>query len=84
MIQATQAANTRSKAEKTYHFVYSFLPGEQPDLETLHAIKNKLCGAGLVIGESDLGIWAKVNNVDRDLSMKALTDRLGSFQSSEQ
>lgn len=26
LIQATQAANTRSKAEKTYHFVYSFPP----------------------------------------------------------
>ncbi len=45
LIQATQAANTRSKAEKTYHFVYSFPPGEQPDLETLHAIEDKLCAA---------------------------------------
>lgn len=44
-IQATQAANTRSKAEKTYHFVYSFPPGEQPDLETLHAIEDELCAA---------------------------------------
>ncbi|HBR2950996.1 TPA: relaxase/mobilization nuclease domain-containing protein [Klebsiella pneumoniae] len=43
LIQATQAANTRSKAEKTYHFVYSFPPGEQPDLETLHAIEDELC-----------------------------------------
>ncbi|WP_074206681.1 TraI/MobA(P) family conjugative relaxase [Pseudomonas aeruginosa] len=45
LIQATQAANTRSKAEKTYHFVYSFPPGEQPDLETLHAIEDALCAA---------------------------------------
>ncbi|AVT72268.1 TraI/MobA(P) family conjugative relaxase [Enterobacter roggenkampii] len=45
LIQATQAANTRSKAEKTYHFVYSFPPGEQPDLETLHAIEDELCAA---------------------------------------
>ncbi|EAT4182615.1 conjugal transfer protein TraI [Salmonella enterica] len=45
LIQATQAANTRSKTEKTYHFVYSFPPGEQPDLETLHAIEDELCAA---------------------------------------
>lgn len=45
LIQATQAANTRSKAEKTYHFVYSFPPGEQPDLKTLHAIEDELCDA---------------------------------------
>lgn len=45
LIQTTQAANTRSKAEKTYHFVYSFPPGEQPDLETLHAIEDELCAA---------------------------------------
>ncbi|MGU2008101.1 TraI/MobA(P) family conjugative relaxase [Pseudomonas aeruginosa] len=45
LIRATQAANTRSKAEKTYHFVYSFPPGEQPDLETLHAIEDELCAA---------------------------------------
>lgn len=45
LIQATQAANTRSKAEKTYHFVYSFPPGEQPDLDTLHAIEDELCAA---------------------------------------
>ncbi|SXJ53598.1 TraI/MobA(P) family conjugative relaxase [Klebsiella pneumoniae] len=45
LIQATQAANTRSKAEKTYHFVYSFPPGEQPDLETLHAIEDELSAA---------------------------------------
>ncbi|EEQ1784258.1 conjugal transfer protein TraI, partial [Escherichia coli] len=40
-------------------------------------------GAGLVIGEPDSGIWAKASNVGRDLSMKALTDRLGPFQPSE-
>ncbi|MBA1044946.1 relaxase/mobilization nuclease domain-containing protein [Escherichia coli] len=45
LLQATQGANTRSKAEKTYHFVYSFPPGEQPDLETLHAIEDELCAA---------------------------------------
>ncbi|MDR6016174.1 TraI/MobA(P) family conjugative relaxase [Escherichia coli] len=45
LIQATQAANTRSKAEKTYHLVYSFPPGEQPDLETLHTIEDELCEA---------------------------------------
>ncbi|WP_265567455.1 relaxase/mobilization nuclease domain-containing protein, partial [Serratia grimesii] len=45
LIQATQAANTRSKAEKTYHLVYSFPPGEQPDLETLHTVEDELCEA---------------------------------------
>lgn len=45
LILATQAANTRSKGEKTYHLVYSFPPGERPDIEVLHAIEDELCEA---------------------------------------
>ena len=33
LIEATQKANTRSKADKTYHLVYSFPPGETPPLD---------------------------------------------------
>lgn len=50
LIQATQAANTRSKTDKTYHLVYSFPPGESPSLEVLHAIEDELCAS---IGYAD-------------------------------
>ncbi|HGA7692105.1 TPA: TraI/MobA(P) family conjugative relaxase [Salmonella enterica subsp. enterica serovar Virchow] len=50
VIEAIQAANVRSKADKTYHLVYSFPPGEQPSLEVLHAIEDELCAA---IGYAD-------------------------------
>lgn len=42
-IQATQARNTRSKADKTYHLVFSFPPGEHPPLNILQAIEDELC-----------------------------------------
>lgn len=45
LIEATQAANTRSKADKTYHLVFSFPPGEQPPLEVLHVIEDELCAS---------------------------------------
>lgn len=50
IIQAIQAANTRSKADKTYHLVFSFPPGERPPLDVLHAIEDELCAA---IGYAD-------------------------------
>lgn len=50
IIEATQAANTRSKADKTYHLVFSFPPDERPPLEVLHAIEDELCEA---IGYAD-------------------------------
>jgi|SRR5687768_250584 len=45
LIEATQAANTRSKTDKTYHLVFSFPPGEQPSLEVLHKIEDELVAA---------------------------------------
>ncbi|HEU4854317.1 MAG TPA: TraI/MobA(P) family conjugative relaxase, partial [Nitrosospira sp.] len=42
LIEATQAANTRSKTDKTYHLVFSFPPGEEPPLEILHKIEDEL------------------------------------------
>lgn len=45
LIEATQAMNTRSKTDKTYHLVFSFPPGEEPDLKTLHAIEDELVAA---------------------------------------
>ncbi|MFG9317234.1 hypothetical protein ACEP3J_25940 [Pseudomonas aeruginosa] len=56
---------------------------ELHDAAAEHGLEVRQRGAGLVIGEPDLGIWAKASNVGRDLSMKALTDRLGPFQPSE-
>ncbi len=50
IIEATQAANTRSKADKTYHLVFSFPPGERPPLDVLHIIEDELCE---VIGYAD-------------------------------
>lgn len=50
LIQATQARNTKSKKDKTYHLVFSFPPGEQPPLEVLNAIEDELCAT---IGYAD-------------------------------
>lgn len=44
-IAATQALNTRSKGDKTYHLVVSFPPGERPSREILYAIEDELCAA---------------------------------------
>lgn len=45
LIEATQRANTRSKTDKTYHLVFGFPPGEQPDIKTLHKIEDELVRA---------------------------------------
>jgi len=50
LIQATQARNTKSKIDKTYHLVFSFPPGEQPELDILNAIEDELCAT---IGYAD-------------------------------
>lgn len=42
LIEATQAANTRSKTDKTYHLMFAFPPGEEPPLEILHKIEDEL------------------------------------------
>lgn len=44
-IGAKQALNRRSKADRTYHLVVSFPPGEQPTLTQLHYIEDELCSA---------------------------------------
>lgn len=44
-IEATQAQNTRSKADKTYHLVISFPEGEKPSREQLDDIEDEICGA---------------------------------------
>jgi hypothetical protein len=46
----TQLQNTRSGADKTYHLIVSFRPGEQIDDATLKAIEARLC-EGLGFGE---------------------------------
>lgn len=42
LIECTQAANTRSKTDKTYHLVFSFPPGEEPDIKILNVIEDEL------------------------------------------
>ena len=42
-IEATQAQNTRSKADKTYHLVISFPEEETPTREQLEDIEDILC-----------------------------------------
>lgn len=39
----TQAMNTRSTADKTYHLIISFRRDEHPDAATLAAIEDRLC-----------------------------------------
>lgn len=46
----TQAQNTRTGANKTYHLLFSFRAGEHVTEETLRAIEERLC-AGLGYGE---------------------------------
>lgn len=60
IIEAIQAANTRSKSDKTYHLVFSFPPGEEPPLELLHRIEDELCAA---IG---LGDHQRISAVHQD------------------
>ena len=44
-IEATQAQNTRSKVDKTYHCVISFPEGEHPSREQLEDIEDSICEA---------------------------------------
>ena len=49
-ILATQARNTRSRADKSYHLVVSFPEGERPTRAQLEDIEDRLCAAlGLAI-----------------------------------
>lgn len=49
-VQATQALNKRSAADKTYHLLLSFRPGEEVPDDVLAAIESRIC-AGLGFGE---------------------------------
>lgn len=44
-IEATQARNTRSKADKTYHLIISFPAGERPSNDQLKDIEDEMCKA---------------------------------------
>ena len=44
-IEATQARNTRSKADKTCHLIVSFPTGETPTTAQCEDIEDELCGA---------------------------------------
>jgi len=50
------------------------------ELLNQHGLIIKLRGAGLVIGTQDGKIHAKASAIDRQLSFKALTDRLGAYE----
>ncbi len=45
-----------------------------------HGLSFKLRGAGLVIGDETLGLWTKASSVDRNLSLTALSKKLGAFE----
>lgn len=49
-VMLVQQANTRSNADKTYHLIVSFRPGETPSPETLREIEERIC-AGLGYAE---------------------------------
>lgn len=59
-IEATQAQNTRSKANKTYHLVISFPEGENPTREQLEDIEDVMCEA---LG---FGAHQRISAVHRD------------------
>lgn len=44
-----------------------------------HGLQIKERGAGLVIGDDGIPLWVRASQCGRDLSMKAMTDRLGPF-----
>ena len=44
-ILSTQAQNTRSKSDKSYHLVVSFPEGERPTREQIEDIEDRLCDA---------------------------------------
>lgn len=44
-IEATQARNKRSKADKTYHLIISFPAGERPTNDQLKDIEDEMCKA---------------------------------------
>jgi len=45
LMQATQSKNFKSKCDKTYHLMLSFPAGENPKLEIIHEMENKMCKA---------------------------------------
>ena len=45
-----------------------------------HGLAIQPRGAGLVIGDASLGLWCKASRAGHDLSIKALTDRLGPYE----
>ena len=49
-----------------------------------HGLEVNKRGAGLVIGDPGIPLWAKASSCGRDLSLKSLTDRLGPYEPSEQ
>ena len=49
-VMLVQQANTRSNADKTYHLIVSFRPGESPTPEAIRAIEERIC-AGLGYGD---------------------------------
>jgi hypothetical protein len=52
----TQAINTRSAADKTYHLIISFRPGEHPDLATIAAIEDRVCDALGFVGHQRVSV----------------------------
>lgn len=44
-MKAVQSMNKRARSDKTYHMIISFREGEQPGVEVLQAIEDRLCDA---------------------------------------
>lgn len=49
-MMAIQGMNTRTEADKTYHLIVSFRPGERPEDSVIKAIESEIC-KGLGYGE---------------------------------
>jgi hypothetical protein len=52
----TQAMNTRSLADKTYHLIVSFRDGEEPDASTLASIEERICDTLGFIGHQRVSV----------------------------
>jgi hypothetical protein len=78
-IMATQAQNTRSQGDKTYHLIISFPRGEIPNREQLEDIEDELCKA---LGFSEHQRLSAVHDDTDNLHLHVAIDRRPKIRSS--
>ncbi|WP_426107450.1 TraI/MobA(P) family conjugative relaxase [Massilia sp. TSP1-1-2] len=69
----TQIQNKRSGADKTYHLIVSFRPGEQPELDVLKAIEERICaGLGFVEHQRISAVHHDTDNVHMHIAINKI------------